>query len=370
MNLDLSIPPRSIADIKTPEELSIALKCLIGKTFILSGKPRTDGSKLRRIISEALIQSGIADPAEHYDVIPPKGKGVPRILRELIDTYLVTTGNNYNLQVWNRFPNSNSILVQYPNGDCIRCRDIRLVFVKVCQNAISSIIITTPQYIEHSFGLFGKPTIKHQLIISDKKRSDVIGKESHILTSKDSSILSYILSHNRICSNSPSNLLFKGEYFDKILSIAELNEVVSKKLIGMHLDSADTKTRGQNLERATLYLLGYNDDDIVSLEGNYPDIPEQLLEVKVQDSPTVDLGKHTPEIPEPIFDNLSITSQDIRYLIALTDSATGVIEGVILVPGKELGNYFTYVSDTSYKCQRSIPMSFFDSNTGQSLAIH
>ena len=369
MNLDLSLPPRTVAEIKTPQELSKVLDSLIGKPFILSGKPRTDGSELRKIISDTLIQSGVAEPANNYDIIPPKGKGVPRILRELIDTYLVTTGDNYNLQVWNRFPNSNSILVQYPNGESVRCCDIRLVFVKVHQNRISSIVITSPQYIEDSFGVFGKPTIKHQLIISDKKRSDILAKEGHILTTKDSSALSYILSRNHMHTDPCPGVLHEDVIYGKVLPIAELNEIVSKKLIGKRLDSADTKTRGQNLERATLHLLGYSDYEITSLEGNYPDIPDQLLEVKVQDSPTVDLGKHTPEIPETVFDELHITSQDIRYLIALTDSVSGTIEGVILVPGKDLGNYFTYVSDTSYKCQRSIPMSFFDDNTGMSRAI-
>jgi hypothetical protein len=52
-------------------------------------------------------------------------------------------------------------------------------------------------------------------------------------------------------------------------------------------------------------------------------------------------------------------------LIALTNPKTGIIEGIILAPGEKLGEIFTYVSDMSYKCQRSIPMSFFDSLTGQ-----
>ena len=41
----------------------------------------------------------------------PKQKGVPSFLREYIDTYIITTGNSYNLQVWNRNPNSASVQV-------------------------------------------------------------------------------------------------------------------------------------------------------------------------------------------------------------------------------------------------------------------
>ena len=61
----------------------------------------------------------------------------------------------------------------------------------------------------------------------------------------------------------------------------------------------------------------------------------------------------------------NLTTFDVRYLIALTNPKTDVIEGIILTPGEKLGEIFTYVSDVSYKCQRSIPMSFFNSYEGK-----
>ena len=61
----------------------------------------------------------------------------------------------------------------------------------------------------------------------------------------------------------------------------------------------------------------------------------------------------------------NLTTFDVRYLIALTNPETDIVEGIILAPGKKLGEIFTYVSDMSYKCQRSIPMSFFNSLNGQ-----
>lgn len=92
--------------------------------------------------------------------------------------------------------------------------------------------------------------------------------------------------------------------------------------------------------------------------GDFPDIRNQLLEVKVQDSPTVDLGKFSPEKEEIITKDSNFTTFDVRYLIALTNPKTEVIEGIILSPGEKLGELFSYVSAESYKCQRSIPMSF------------
>lgn len=133
-----------------------------------------------------------------------------------------------------------------------------------------------------------------------------------------------------------------------------MSKLVAEKLLGTKLQSADTKNKGQFLERKAMALLGYKS----SLVGGYPDIPNQLLEVKVQDSPTIDLGKYSPEFEEVIYSN--ITTKDIRYLIALTNPKTNLIESVVLVSGKELGDIFSFVSDTSFKCQRSIPMSFFE----------
>jgi hypothetical protein len=149
-----------------------------------------------------------------------------------------------------------------------------------------------------------------------------------------------------------------------LYSIKLLTERVAKKLIGKKLENSATKNRGQSLERMTLDLLGYKMESSANLVGGFPDIPNQLLEVKVQDAQTVDLGRFTPENEEVIVIENNLTTFDVRYLIALTNPTTDVIEGIILAPGKKLGELFTYVSDVSYKCQCSIPMSFFNSCEG------
>ena len=135
-------------------------------------------------------------------------------------------------------------------------------------------------------------------------------------------------------------------------------------LVGTRLVISDTKTKGQFLERVVANLLGFSPKD--TLVGGYPDIPNQLLEIKVQDSPTVDLGKYSPSDPVIINRSMGITTRDVRYLIALTDT-TGLIEGIILSAGAFLSDTFTFVSDTNFKCQRSIPMSFFEDNTGKAV---
>ncbi len=112
-------------------------------------------------------------------------------------------------------------------------------------------------------------------------------------------------------------------------------------------------------------MLGYETKENELLYGAFPDIRNQLLEVKVQDTQTVDLGKFSPEKEEIVIAESKLTTFDVRYLIALTNPKTEIIEGIILSPGEKLGELFSYVSNESYKCQRSIPMTFFNRYYGK-----
>jgi len=147
-----------------------------------------------------------------------------------------------------------------------------------------------------------------------------------------------------------------------------------RKLVASTLEKTPLPTKAEESEyeiippkRKVLELLGYPNEEKKPLYGAFPDIRNQLLEVKVQDSPTVDLGKFSPEFEEIVIEDLNITTYDVRYLIALTNSETEIIEGIILSSGEKLGEVFSYVSDESYKCQRSIPIKFFDKYSGQSV---
>lgn len=360
---NLKFPPLNKDSVLTGKELANKLQSLVGTKFPITDKPRTNGSNLRKAITNILDDGSIkvADKKD-YIVVPIKGKGVPHLLACLCDSYIVTTGDTYNLQVWNRFPNSSNNLVKYNNNQTIKCKDIRFVFVKIDTDTkmIQSIIVATPEYIVKKFGIFGVPTIKYQMIVSDIKRNEIIKGTSSCYFKEDTANMQrYTTEQFATPKHSISDLPQKGE----ILSLQCIKEKVSS-LVGTQLVVSDTKTKGQFLERVVANILGYSIND--SLVGGYPDIPNQLLEVKVQDSPTVDLGKYSPSNPIVINDSMSLTTEDVRYLIALTDEG-GVIEGLILSPGSCIGDVFTFVSDTNYKCQRSIPMSFFTDQKGKAV---
>ena len=351
-------PPKCKELLSTPEQLVERLSSLVGQEIIMTGKSRTDGSNFRKIITNHLLKEYLPEVASEYEIVPTKQKGVPSFLREYIDTYIVTTGNSYNLQVWNRNPNSASVQVDLKNGQTLLASDVRFVFGKInTKNYIESIIIMTPDYIENKFGKFGKPTVKQQLIISKKKREDIIRKGKMIIA--DTQLLNEQLSYeDEIISKEVS---IKDEP-NKVLSIKTIDERITDKLLNKKLDiTLSTKQKGQQLERMVAYQLGYKHIQ-EELEGGYPDIRNQMLEIKVQDCATIDLGKYSPQFEEQITDDF--TTRMVRYLIALTNAKDGTIDGVIICPGEELGKHFTYVGDKSFKCQRSIPMSFFEQFKG------
>ena len=354
--------PSSKEAIITNADLVNTLNALVGQPFNLSGKPKTDGSKLRNMISSLFVGRDIAiADKDQYKILSPKRKGVPRMLLLLLDSYIVTTGNSYNLQVWNRIPNSDSILVQYGNGQLITCKDIRYVLVKVntVTQVIDSIILMTAENIEAQFGEFGVPTIKHQLIIPEGKRKEII-QGTLLIPCRDTIKMQHLCKTEYLAPNRA----LRDFDMSNLWSIHILKERL-QALIGKRLIAADTKTRGQLLERMVANLLGYSEED--NLVGGYPDLPNQLLEIKLQESPTIDLGAHSPQTKEVICRASKITTQDIRYFIALTNPESGTIEGIVLTSGKELGHYFSYVPSKSYKCQRNIPMDFFEQNKGYSV---
>ena len=359
------IPPKSKTCSFTGEQLANKLQVLIGKDFQIKGKPRTDGANLRNLIEDILTKEHVElAETDSYTIMPIKKKGIPKTIKYLAESFLVTTGKSYNLQVWNRIPNSRNILVKYKTKEAIRCQDINCILVKINTEIqkIDSIIVASPKYIERKFGKFGVPTIKFQAIISARTREEIISSAAKSLLITDTENIKPLLG----CPSS-TNLpnLASSPASGHLFSIEEIAKRTINNLIGEKLDSTDTKNRGQALERKVATLLGYSKDD--TLVGGYPDIYNQALEVKVQDSPTIDLGKETPTTPITIYENLPITTEDIRYLIALTNPQTSIIEGIILVPGKELENIFTMVNGTSFKCQRSIPMSFFEKHKGKSV---
>ena len=151
---------------------------------------------------------------------------------------------------------------------------------------------------------------------------------------------------------------------NQLLRIAEIYRrllpMVGKSI--SYLDAVQERNRGAELHAMICDHLGYSyfDDD-----GSYPDIANQLLEIKLQTSPTIDLGLHSPEDGKAIaqIGTMTFYSQDIRYAIF-----NGVVNGnrvelrnLYLVTGDDFTNYFPLFQGkgTNKKIQLPLPYDFF-----------
>ena len=109
--------------------------------------------------------------------------------------------------------------------------------------------------------------------------------------------------------------------------------------------------------------LGYK---IYEDDGTYPDIANQLLEIKLQTSPTIDLGLHSPVDGEKIetIGNTTIHSEDIRYAI-FDGNVQGnrvYLRNLYLVTGEDFPEYFPLFKGKGQnaKLQLPLPSNFFD----------
>jgi len=372
MNEPLKIPPRSPRDLTLGKVIAQTLASLVGTTFKFApgkNKGRTDGSNLRKRVESILETTNLPPAAEDgsYTILPPKAKGVTRIRREWIDSFIVTSSNtSYNLQVWNRNPAEPMPQIEYSKGAMLRANDIRFALIRVDpkREFIRCVVVATPDYIVNHFGEFGKQTVKEQLIIANSRRAEILSKNPPLLFYPDESGAPIAKSTTVDLSNCSIRDIPDPQ---RVLPLSTIRQFVIDDLIGRKIEAAATKNRGQALETIVAQGLGYTINPDELLVGGYPDLRHQALEVKIQDAPTVDLGKYSPQFEVDVPGCPEFSTRQIRYLIALTNASNNRCEGAILCPGSRLGEHFVYVGEKSFKCQRSIPMAFFEKFDGQSV---
>jgi hypothetical protein len=150
-------------------------------------------------------------------------------------------------------------------------------------------------------------------------------------------------------------------FYGGILPISDVFTRVSS-LAGKsipHLDYLQERNRGAGLHSLICDKLGYRsyEDD-----GAYPDIMNQLIEIKLQTSPTVDLGLHSPESEKPIFtiDGQEFRSKDIRYIIVDAVLEAGVVNlrYIHVVNGRDFASAFPLFGGKVQNAKLQIPLPF------------
>jgi hypothetical protein len=148
----------------------------------------------------------------------------------------------------------------------------------------------------------------------------------------------------------------------KVLTIEALHRRLLK-LIGQALPySPSERQRGELLHRTVCKVLGLGS---YADTGQFPDIPCQALEVKLQSAGTVDLGLVSPDSEEPAL-TLSprLRHCDSRYLIAYASRQVEafVIEEIVVSTGAGFYDEFQKFGGLGQnsKLQLRLPRGFFD----------
>jgi hypothetical protein len=272
-----------------------------------------------------------------YDIPRTFSKTKPKFPCQNLDIY---TQKSNNLQIWN------DEIDKERRYAIIQINEIDIVIkVKLIRGEQLAKLDTT-----------GTFTTKFQARIFIEK--------NHNTCSLDSPSLSNLTSNQAIISPSdnpnadPSTLkLFNiDDLYEKLLSL--VGKELQNKNIVQERSRAD---EAHKLVCKALGYLGFDDD------GQFPDIKQQLLEVKLQMSPTIDLGLHLPNSETSInlkIDNYLVRCRDIRYLILIADRKNDnsfVIKNVNLISGYYFFDHFALFGGKvkNSKIQIPLPNDFF-----------
>jgi hypothetical protein len=266
-------------------------------------------------------------------------KTQPRFPGQQLDTYVQKSNN---LQVWNEEidPARRYAIIRVDAND-------RVAAVRVIDGVALAALDTT-----------GTLTQKFQA------RCVVGAERSELITAVDTDNLRPLLKLDAGVARfeDPSALPSLGE----VLPIKELFQRL-QGIIGQTVDDAGSdqeRLRGAALHQLVCKTLRYR---IYRDGGQFPDIAHQLLEVKLQTSPTIDLGLVSPDSRAPLamlrIERHQVLHCDVRYAICVgrTDGRKVTITHLILAAGKDFFLRFPQFQGrvVNRKLQIPLPRGFF-----------
>lgn len=267
-------------------------------------------------------------------------KTQPRFPGQFFDTYVQKSNN---IQVWNEelAPTRRYVIIRVSDADLITC-------VRVVTGDMLARLDTT-----------GTLTQKYQA------RCIPGDHDAELIASSDTDLLRPFVSSTVVLANVATPV--SHPHVRELLPISVVFERL-RPLIGHQF--ADTgydqeRNRGAVLHALVCKALGYTgyQDD-----GQFPDIRHQLLEVKLQTSPTIDLGFVTPDSTDPL-DVPQIAARalrhcDVRYVIfyAATDGTRVTLTHLFLTTGEAFFTRFPRFEGKvlNKKLQIPLPTDFFD----------
>ncbi len=314
----------------TSEELEELLNSKITGISLQGLKLRTRSKTVKTEICNAL----------GYSIPKSFKKTQPRFTGQKFDIY---TQKSNNLQVWNEDLDSSRryVLVRVDKNDII-------TKIKVVSGSDLAPLDTT-----------GKLTQKYQASLKN------VTDTHQLVSEEDTPYIAKLCGDEKtnLEDTSPIALPIEG----KILPISTIYEKL-KLIVGKTFPdpgSDQERNRGAGLHKLVCEALGfYSCQD----NGQFPDIRNQLLEVKLQTSPTIDLGLVSPDSENALdmekINDISVRHCDVRYAIfsAVIEDETVKVTNLILTNGRDFFGRFPKFEGKGLnkKIQIPLPKNYFD----------
>lgn len=334
---DIAASGATIYDVPTPRsalwftssELEDVLQAaLVGMS--LNGLPlRTRSKVIKTAVCEAL----------GYPVPTSFRKTQPRFPAQDFDTYVQKSNN---LQIWNEeiSPSRRYVLIRIDDDD-------EVTRVRVVGGEVIAKFDTTG-------------TLTHKF----QARLVVGATPLELVTPNDTQALRAACRYSSSASLTDPTSSPTPEY---LMPIALVFDHL-KALCGQRFRDAGSdqeRNRGADLHAVVSRALGY---PVHADNGQFPDLPEQLLEVKLQTSPTIDLGLVSPDSDElvdvPAVGGVAVRHCDVRYAVFRAEIANGnvTLTGLVVCTGESFFGRFTKFQGKviNRKLQIPLPSGFFE----------
>lgn len=296
----------------------------------LAGLPlRTRSKVVKSLVCRAL---GYAVPNSF-------AKTNPRFPGQNFDTYIQKSNN---LQVWNEEldPTRRYVIIRVSGDD-------KITAVRVVNGDALAEFDTT-----------GTLTQKYQARLIPGSAP------TELINDKDTAVVRPLLATGQISltNKNPTEPPSKGEVIPIAAVFQKLSTLVGRQFKDAGVDQE--RNRGAGLHRLICSSLGYSS---YADDGRFPDIRHQLLEVKLQTSPTIDLGLVTPDSTSPLdiptINGIQVRHCDVRYALFYAEIVRGqvAITNVYLTPGENFFSRFPKFAGKvlNKKLQIPLPSDFF-----------
>lgn len=316
-------------ELLSKEELQQKLAAgLIGKSYF--GLPLRSRSKIAK--QDVCIALG-------YDIPKSFAKTKPKFPCQQFDLYLQKSNN---LQIWNDDidPSRRYAIVSLDENDTVQA-------VKVIDGDELKRLDST-----------GALTTKYQARIQKDQTQHTTNDSLDAVYEELEKALSEIPNYSSFDDPDPITLL----------AIDSLYGFIREKIRGkrIHTDNfVQERTIADQAAALISDLLGYSDyhDD-----GQFPDLKNQLLEIKLQMSPTIDLGQHLPNETIPIgltYQGKLIDASVCRYAVIVAHRVSEneiELDDLYIASGEHFFEIFTLFGGKvqNAKLQIPLPIDFWE----------